>query len=220
MWRLIKDGFINDTWWSRLMVASLYLLSTLIYLQTNRLTRNTDLAVVWKWPIDDRLPFLPLFVLPYCAWFVLVAAVFFWLIFDHSQNRRIYRHTAGVLLAMLLSALIFLVFPTHVPRPPVRGNDLVSRLLLLIYASDEPYNCFPSLHVAIAALKGITLFRYGPAKIWFRALITILVVLIMLSTVLIRQHYTPDLAGGLALAWLCDRLARLIIPERLVQLHS
>ncbi len=202
------------------MVASLYLFSTLIYLQTNRLTRNTDLAVVWKWSIDDRLPFLPVFVLPYCAWFVLVAAVFLWLVFDRGQKRRIYRHTAGVLLAMLLSALIFLLYPTYVPRPPVTGDDLVSRLLLFIYASDEPYNCFPSLHVAIAALKGVTLIRYGPAKIWFRVLITVLVVLIMLSTVLIRQHYTPDIVGGLALAWLCDRLARLIIPERLVQLNS
>ena len=202
------------------MVASLYLFSTLIYLQTNRLTRNTDLAVVWKWSIDDRLPFLPVFVLPYCAWFVLVAAVFLWLVFDRGQKRRIYRHTAGVLLAMLLSALIFLLYPTYVPRPPVTGDDLVSRLLLFIHASDEPYNCFLSLHVAIAALKGVTLIRYGPAKIWFRVLITVLVVLIMLSTVLIRQHYTPDIVGGLALAWLCDRLARLIIPERLVQLNS
>ena len=213
---LIRSGFARDTWWSRLMVASLYLLSTLLYLLTNRLSRNIGQAVVLKWQIDEHLPFVPSFIVFYMGWFFLILAVFAWLIFNPGQKRRIYRHTAGLLLAMLISIAVFLVYPTHVPRPEVTGRDIFSRLVLLIYAADEPYNCFPSLHVAIAALKGITLIRYGPARIWFRGLVILLVVLIMLSTVLIGQHYVPDIAGGILVALLCDRLARFLIPERLV----
>jgi membrane-associated phospholipid phosphatase len=35
----------------------------------------------------------------------------------------------------------------------------------------------------------------------------------MLSTVLIKQHFSPDILGGLALAWLCDRLAALLVKR-------
>ncbi|MDW7656337.1 MAG: phosphatase PAP2 family protein [Bacillota bacterium] len=199
------------------MVASVYLLSTVLYLQTNRLAANVERAVILKFPIDDQIPFVRFFVLPYYAWFALVAAVFLWLVFDRRQNRRVYRHTTAIVLAMVLSTLIFLVYPTHVPRPVITGQDWLSRLVLMIYAADEPYNCFPSLHVAVAAIKGMTLFRYGPRRIWFRILTVLLVVLIMLSTVLIKQHYVPDLVGGLALALICDVISRRLFPDRIIE---
>lgn len=213
----ICRGFCRDTWWNRLLVASVYLLSTLLYLKTNRLAANAGRAIVFKWAADDRIPFVPFFVFPYFAWFLLVAGVFLWLVFDRSQGRRIDRHTTAIVLAMAVSALIFLVFPTHVPRPELTGGDLPTRLVRVIYAADEPYNCFPSLHVAIALINGLALFRYGPHRIWFRLSVTLLVILIILSTILIRQHYLPDLAGGLALALICDRISRLVFPDRLIR---
>lgn len=212
-----NSGFRRDTWWSRLLVASAYLLSTVLYLQTNRLAANVERAVILKFPIDDQIPFVRLFVLPYYAWFALVAAVFLWLIFDRRQKRRVYRHTTAIVLAMLLSTLIFLIYPTHVPRPEITGQDWLSRLVVLIYAADEPYNCFPSLHVAIAAIKGVTLFRYGPRHFWFRFLTVMLVILIMLSTILIKQHFVPDLFGGLVLALVCDRISCLLFPDRFIE---
>jgi len=213
----IRSGFSHAAWWSRLLVASLYLLSTLLYLKTNRLAANAGRAIVFKLPIDDRIPFVPAFVFPYFAWFLLVAGVFLWLIFDRSQGRRIDRHTAAIVLTMALSSLVFLIFPTHVPRPELTGSDLPTRLVRVIYAADEPYNCFPSLHVAIALLNGLSLFRYGPRRIWFRLPFTLLVILIMLSTLLIRQHYLPDLIGGLVLALICDWISRLVLPGRLIR---
>lgn len=199
------------------MVASLYLLSTLLYLTTNRLPHNARRAVVLKWPIDDKLPFMPVFILPYCAWFVFIAAVFFWLIFDRRQKRHIYRHTAAILIAMLISTIIFILYPTHVPRPAVEENDFFSRLVLAIYSADEPYNCFPSLHVAVAVISGITLYRYGPKRIGFRVLTAILIFLIALSTVLTKQHYTPDVIGGLILALVCDGLSGVLLPKRILE---
>jgi membrane-associated phospholipid phosphatase len=216
----LRSGFHRDTWWSRLLVASAYLPSTVLYLQTNRLAANVQRAVVLKFPIDDQIPFVRFFALPYYAWFGLVAAVFLWLVFDRRQNRRVYRHTTAIVLAMVLSTIIFLIYPTHVPRPEITGRDWLSRLVLLIYAADEPYNCFPSLHVAVAAIKGVTLFRYGPRLVWFRFLTVLFVVLIMLSTILIKQHYVPDLIGGLALALICDWLSRLLFPDRCIERSS
>jgi membrane-associated phospholipid phosphatase len=46
------------------------------------------------------------------------------------------------------------------------------------------------------------------------------VVLIMLSTILIKQHYVPDLIGGLALALICDWLSRLLFPDRCIERSS
>ena len=210
MIRTLRNGLARNTWWSRLLIASTYLVSTFFYMMTNRLASNHDRAVVFKFALDDQIPLVPFFVLFYFAWFALVGSVFLWLVFDRRTGRAIDRHTAAIVLAMVLSALVFIAWPTHVPRPEGYGDTFFRRLVLLIYSIDEPYNCFPSLHVAVAALNGLTLYRHGPRRILFRLAAAAVVVLIMLSTVLITQPFTPDILGGLALAWQCDRLAALL----------
>ena len=214
MIRSLREGFAHDTWWSRLLVASTYLVSTFLYMMTNRLASNAGRAVVFKFALDDQIPLVPFFALFYYAWFALVASVFLWLVFARRTGRAIDRHAAAIVLAMILSALVFIVYPTHVPRPELSGDTFFTRLVLLIYSVDEPYNCFPSLHVAVAALNGLTLYRFGPRRTVFRLAATILVILIMLATVLIKQHFTPDMLGILALALLCDRLAALLVKKK------
>jgi membrane-associated phospholipid phosphatase len=67
-----------------------------------------------------------------------------------------------------------------------------------VYAGDHPFNDFPSLHVSTSAIIAIHWWRFNRraglvAVIW--------AVLIAMSTVLIRQHYLADVAGGLILAY-------------------
>ncbi len=209
-----RAGFREDSWWSRLLIAAIYLPSLLFYFFTNRLTHNPARAFVFKFSLDDKMPLLPVFVLPYISWFFFIAAIFFYLVFDRSQGRRVYRHTAAMVLVGILASFIFFVFPTYVPRPELTPTSWTSRLLLLIYAVDEPYNCFPSLHVAKAVIGGISLWLYGPRHFIFRFLTGLLIVLIMLSTVLTRQHYWPDVLGGIVLALLCYKLAWLLLPDQ------
>jgi membrane-associated phospholipid phosphatase len=66
-----------------------------------------------------------------------------------------------------------------------------------IYAADQPYNDFPSLHTSLSTIIAIHWWRFDrrigvAAAVW--------TALIVASTVLVKQHYLADVGGGLVLA--------------------
>ncbi len=209
--RGLRQGFARDTWWSRLLFAGLILFSMLIYLLTNRLAGPDGAGRIWQFPVDARIPFLPVFILPYCYWYlqVLVSAV--WLVFAARTDRLLHRMVLAMTLAMVLSCLVFLLFPTRIVRPEVPGDDLCSRIVRLLYATDRPANLFPSTHVAWAVIMSRAWHIAGPRRLWFRIFNGGGLILICLSTVLIKQHYTPDILGGTAVALISWPLAGRIV---------
>ncbi len=66
----------------------------------------------------------------------------------------------------------------------------------LVYASDQPYNDFPSLHTSLSTIVAIHWWRIDRRAGWGAAAWS---VLIIASTLLIHQHYLADVGGGLAL---------------------
>ena len=85
-------------------------------------------------------------------------------------------------------------------------------MILGVYAGDNPYNDFPSLHTSLSTIMAIHWWRTDRrlgiiAAVW--------TALIVASTVLVKQHYVADVASGLLLAWGASWLAaRLLPPER------
>jgi membrane-associated phospholipid phosphatase len=150
---------------------------------------------VLRTPLDAALPFVPLMAIPYLLFlpFVLGTLLLFALM-DWPRFRTL---ALAVILAALAADLAFIAFQTYVARPSVAGDDLGARLVRAVYAGDQPYNGFPSLHVAFSTLCLIAYARWR----WAYALAALpLVAAIIAATVLIRQHYLADVAGGLALA--------------------
>lgn len=89
--------------------------------------------------------------------------------------------------------------PTHVPRPPVEGDSLAIMGIRLVYASDRPYNGFPSMHVSWTLIACTYLHRLIGRRAVLKILNWTYLVPACLSTVFTRQHYTPDVLGGLAI---------------------
>ncbi len=83
------------------------------------------------------------------------------------------------------------------PSPP--GRDWLTAAVRHVYALDRPYNDFPSLHTALAAIVAVLWRRTGRRT---GAAVAVWCALLIASTVLIHQHYLADVAGGLAVAWL------------------
>jgi membrane-associated phospholipid phosphatase len=97
----------------------------------------------------------------------------------------------------LVSYAFYFFLQSYVARPSVTGHDIFSSMVRSIYASDAPYNDFPSLHTSLSAIIAIHWWnidrRIGiPAALW--------TTLIVASTVLVHQHYVADVALGLVLA--------------------
>ncbi len=147
--------------------------------------------------LDDHVPFVPAFALPYVAWFFLLA---FTAWHCYRKERRIFRNFVGyILFGYAIAITTFVLYPSAIDfRPEVLGQDVFSWLVAFVYRMDSPTNVLPSLHVILA--MGIA-FALGKTKTFGKPLSRILWWLVALSicasTVLIKQHSVLDILGAI-----------------------
>lgn len=153
-------------------------------------------------PLDDLIPFCEWFAIPYCLWYPLLVGLGLYLFFRASPAFRRYMVFLGA--TFLIGELIWFLIPNGQDlRPAVLPRDnLLTRLMALLYTIDTHTNVFPSVHVVGAV--GAALAAWDCAAIrkrhWLVWAITILAALICLSIVFVKQHAVLDLVSGLALS--------------------
>lgn len=185
----VKQVLIRMSWALSIPLVSL------IHILSNRYRDNTHLL---KTVIDDYIPFCKLFILPYLSWKIYIFAVLLFLAI--VNGRYYYRLVVSLVAGMLLSCLIFYFYPTTVIRPEVVGSDFLSQLVRFVYRMDNPYNCFPSLHVVYTFLATVFFLAYYRGKV-LRILSLTAAFLISISTLLVKQHYFPDVILALLVGW-------------------
>ena len=151
--------------------------------------------------LDDKIPFLPVFIIPYIIWYVYVPAP---MIYMNFKNRKAFiRQMATLFTGAYICLIIFVLFPTSIDfRPETEGDGILLVLCRMIYANDRPVNVFPSLHCYEATAMHLATFtgEFGGKHPAMRAASGIMMVLICLSTVFAKQHSVLDLAAGCTLA--------------------
>lgn len=147
--------------------------------------------------IDRAIPFLKIFIIPYIAWYpyILLSLLFLCI----KDRKTYYKTLMSLQLGLIFCYIIYFFFQTTVPRPEIYSRDILSKLVLFIYRTDKPYNCFPSIHV----LSCIILVR-GALKNYRRSavsivLITLISSLIIVSTLLVKQHVILDILSAMLL---------------------
>jgi len=202
MIRKLQDGFHQNTRWSRLLFSLILLITGILYPISNRLALDGGNAIILKLPVDDLIPFVPAFIIPYFYWHMQIVLTLAYLILSSRTGRNLHRLVINLAVSDLIAAIIFLVLPTRMIRPDVQSAGIFPDLVRLIYTIDLPYNLFPSKHVIWAIILNRIWAAAGPRCLWFRLFNHGGTLLIIASTVLIKQHYTPDIIGGLAVALL------------------
>jgi membrane-associated phospholipid phosphatase len=146
-------------------------------------------------PLDSAMPLVREFVVPYIS---LQPAIYISLLVFLVFRVRVFQSAALSLIAAFAVSYVFFYFlQTFVERPPVAGADWFSRAVRDVYAGDNPYNDFPSLHVSLSAIIALHWARVGRLPGWaWKAWAA----LVIISTQLIHQHYLLDVAGGLVVA--------------------
>ncbi len=152
--------------------------------------------------IDDYIPFLEIFVIPYILWFLYICVTVVFLFF--VSPKEFYQCTAFLFIGMTICLIIYTVWPNaqdlRVDTFP--RNNVCTRLVNMFYTADTSTNVCPSIHVynSIGAhiaiwrsksLKHHSIIRYGSL---------ILMILICLSTMFIKQHSFIDFICGILLA--------------------
>jgi membrane-associated phospholipid phosphatase len=144
--------------------------------------------------LDDKIPFIEYFIVPYTLWFVFIAVVFLYFFFTDVDG--FYRMSKFIFLGMT----IFLVISTLVPnglelRPTQFARDnLFIRWVQHLYRIDTPTNVLPSLHVFNSVAVCLVMNdseRVRKHKI-VCALSYVLAGLIVLATMFLKQHSVID----------------------------
>jgi len=162
------------------------------------LNRGSDGVGSLVTKLDEWTPFIPAFIIPYLIWYPFVIIV---LIALFRNNSRVYYRTLLALsLGLIACYITYYFFQTTVARPAITEDGLFYWLVELIYRTDGPYNCFPSIHVLTSylMLKGMADCGNFPGAA--RRLGVIAGWAIIISTVFVKQHVWLDVAGAVVLA--------------------
>ncbi|MGA2977616.1 MAG: phosphatase PAP2 family protein [Spirochaetia bacterium] len=161
--------------------------------------------------LDNIIPFAPEWAIFYLYLFYPLSALTM-AYFAFVDYRRGYALAFSLILINLAADIVYAVFPvtTDIYRQallahPLTGNFFASAMYAH-YASDPSFDCFPSLHAAVATICFYAWYRYAkvrPHRITRGIAVGMFVIAagVVLSTLFVKQHYIADEIAGIALAW-------------------
>lgn len=152
--------------------------------------------------IDDYIPFIEYFIVPYLLWFVFITVCGLYIFF--TDKKEFYKMAAFGIIGMTLFLIICTVFPNGLylrPRTFARDNIFVD-MVKMLYATDTSTNVLPSIHVYLSLTVSIAIKRSKrlEKKQWVKVATYIMAFLIILSTMFLKQHSVTDVIAAFVLA--------------------
>lgn len=154
-------------------------------------------------PLDEYIPFVEYFIVPYLLWFVFIAAVM--LYFFLTDVEGFYKLAKIMFTGMTLFLIISTIFPNGQDLRPMvfeRDNIFVD-MVRMVYRADTCTNVFPSLHVFNSVCSCIAIHESRELQ-KHRAVCNgayILAALIVLATMFLKQHSILDVMAAFLMAY-------------------
>lgn len=149
--------------------------------------------------MDDKIPFCEYFIIPYFLWFGYVAWILFYLFFTDEKD--FHRCCTFLFSGMTVFLLVSTLFPNiHYLRPTVMPRDNVfCNMVSYLYSIDTSTNLWPSIHVynSMGVLFAVVHNERLNSKTATRLGCFTLTVLIIFSTVFLKQHSVYDVMTGI-----------------------
>ncbi|CAB4775885.1 unannotated protein [freshwater metagenome] len=148
--------------------------------------------------LDEKIPVISIFVVPYLSFHLLAAFVVPYLSLKLGNFKIFLVNGLAIILGQLFLDIAYTFFQTEVPRTPVPGNSPFDWVLThVVYGNDQPLNGFPSNHVTWSIVSIIALWRLrhiAPRISWF---LMLWFATILPATVFLHQHFLIDIYGGI-----------------------
>lgn len=182
-----------------ILITSLIAFQCLIYFLTKLLQNNFHLL---ESTFDNFIPFIPHFVYFYILWYLLLIIIPF-LLFKKDKNMFAVYYISYA-LSVVIAGVIFVIYPTTIDRPMIKTINLTTYLVNLIYKLDSPaINLLPSMHCLFCFFFIFSTFKNKNIKKKYQISIFIISLLIIASTVFIKQHILIDIIASLIIATFC-----------------
>ena len=168
--------------------------------------------------LDRSIPFIKQFIVPYVLWYPLVPLVFMYICI---RDKLTYcKLLVSLVCGLFISYLTFYFFQTTISRPILAGNDFFTIILKMLYKIDNPFNCFPSIHIMTCFLMIEGIWKCKEKNIVINVLVTIINAVIIISTFFIKQHVVLDGVYGIIIASITFLAANVFIKDEVAELFK
>lgn len=173
--------------------------------------------------LDDYIPFCEYFIIPYVLWYGFMAATIYYFALVYDGQREYWQLLGMLGTGMTAFLIISFVYPNgHELRPVLSDDSGFIRAVKFLYQIDTPTNVLPSIHVFNTLACSTAVFRNASCR-KNRGLLAgtgILAVLIILSTMFLKQHSVIDVLAAIILYLLCSQVFYKWIPMYWKQLSG
>lgn len=195
-YRKLRLHNLNTPEYSHLLLLLGWVGYFLMYMLTENLIPAEDCHVIHCW-LDDVIPFLEIFVIPYVLWYLLiVVSLGYFALYNIDSFKKL---QIFIIIVQALSMVVYILYPNRQDlRPEVFPRDnLLTDLVGLLYSFDTSTNVCPSCHVGYSiGIASVWLKEKGVSK-WIKAGVVVLVILICAATCFIKQHSAVDFFAAL-----------------------
>lgn len=194
--------------WRFLIIAITLVLQGAVYHGVQHITTH---EYDFTTSIDRIIPRIAEFVWVYHS---LVPVILFTHVVFIRKKEVFISSIISFMIALVMLNSCFLLFPSAYPRGELEPATISEQLLSWTYSIDAPHNTFPSTHITFAWLVFFNMLRSGFAHdkrimagcgIW--------ATLILISTLVLKQHNIIDAVSGVGLAMLAVWLAQKIYQK-------
>ena len=153
---------------------------------------------------DDHIPFCEYFIVPYLLWFPYQIITVLYFIFRNKNKKEYYQLISNMMMGMTIFLIVSYVYPNvlHLRPTEFPRENVFTDMVKWLYRTDTPTNVLPSIHVfnSLAVHMSLTNCESlrGNKKVKYSSLI--LTLLIIMSTMFLKQHSVIDVCCGATLA--------------------
>ena len=162
--------------------------------------RTVDKLHLISSPLDKYIPFCEFFIVPYYLWFIYMTAILIYFIFFSASVTEYHQLAFSLGIGMTVFLFLSLIYPNGLNLRPAEfpRQNLFTFWVHYLYGADTSTNVFPSIHVynSVAALIAIRRCKALKNRRVIQNGAFILTVLIVLSTVFLKQHSVSDVIAA------------------------
>ena len=213
-YRQFRFSKLNTPEFSHLKLLGGWIVYFILYFLTENLIPPERCHVVHS-ALDDAIPFLEGFAIPYCFWFLLIViSLGFFLLYDVDSFKRL---QVFIMITQAVAMLVYIVWPSVQDlRPTVFPRDnFLTHVMAFIYQFDTPTGVCPSLHVAYSLGMASCWCKCRKAPVWWKFFVVLAAVVISAATAFVKQHSVVDVFAALPLGVLAEILTfHVIYPKK------
>ena len=204
-YRQFRLSKLNDPQFAHLKLLLGWVVYFLFYFLTENFIPVENCHVIHS-ALDDRIPFNEFFFIPYCFWYLLIViSLVYFALYDveNFKNLQIF-----IIITQVVAMTVYILYPSVQNLRPTEfaRDNFFTWLAGIIYTFDTPTGVCPSLHVAYSlGIGSCWLKEKSASKLW-KGFVVFSVILISLSTAVVKQHSVIDIAAALPVGLLAEIL--------------